>query len=170
MRDTMFGAFLNKWGRSLAKNGSSVLKFVEKDGKLIPMVVDWMKLIIDPIDFDNNPVIEIIELTPAQLRGRKGYDPVVVKALLSAVAVRQTADGQNKDTKANYIKLYEIHLNDKLSYLTGKDEDEEKYERQMHVVSYVAKVIRRRKTLTNSLLLRSGSKKPLHDHALDRRR
>ena len=74
MRDTNFGAFLNKWGRSLAKNGSSVLKFVEQGGKLHPIVVDWMKIIIDPINFDDNPVIEILELTPAQLRKRKGYD------------------------------------------------------------------------------------------------
>jgi len=139
MRDTGFGAFLNKWGRSLAKNGSSVLKFVEKDGKLIPMVVDWMKVIIDAVNFDDNPVIEIIELTPAQLKNRKGYDKDVVNSLLSAVAVRETRDGQKKDTKANYIKVYEIHGVLPLSYITDKEEDEETFTQQMHVISFVAK-------------------------------
>lgn len=138
MRDTKFGAFLNKWGRSLAKNGSSVLKFVEKDGKLHPMVMDWMKIIIDAVNFDDNPVIEIIELTPAQLKRRKGYDQDVVKKLLGAVQARETRDGQKKDTKSNYIKLYEIHGELPLSYITDKEEDEGKFTQQMHVVSFVA--------------------------------
>ena len=65
MRKVKFGSFLNQWGRSLAKNGSTVLKFVEKDGQLIPMVMPWQSLIIDAIDFESNPVIEILYLTPA---------------------------------------------------------------------------------------------------------
>ena len=73
MRDTNFGKFLNQWGRSLAKNGSCVLKFVEKDGMLFPVVINWMKVIIDSIDFENNPVIEVLEFTPAQLRKKKGW-------------------------------------------------------------------------------------------------
>jgi len=139
MRDTSFGAFLNKWGRSLAKNGSSVLKFVEKDGKLHPMVMDWMNIIVDAVNFDDNPVIEIIELTPAQLKRRSGYDQGKVKSLLSAVQVRETRDGQKKDTKANYIKVYEIHGELPLSYMTDKEEDEDTFVQQMHVVSFVAK-------------------------------
>lgn len=139
MRDTNFGAFLNKWGRSLAKNGSSVLKFVEQGGTLHPMVMDWMKIIIDPINFDDNPVIEILELTPAQLRRRKGYDQAVVEKLITAVQTRETRDGQKKDTKAGYIKLYEIHGELPKSYLTDKEEDEKIFVQQMHVISYVAK-------------------------------
>jgi len=139
MRDTNFGAFLNKWGRSLAKNGSSVLKFVEKDGKLYPIVMDWMKIIIDSVNFDDNPVVEILELTPAQLKMRKGYDQTQVTALISAVQARETRDGQKKDTKAGYIKLYEIHGQLPKSYITEKDEDADIYVQQMHVISYVAK-------------------------------
>src|SRR3990167_2328810 len=34
-----FGVFLNQWGRALARYGSAAVKFVEKDGVLIPSVV-----------------------------------------------------------------------------------------------------------------------------------
>lgn len=139
MRDTNFGSFLNRWGRSLAKNGSCVLKFVEQGGELHPIVVDWMKVIIDPVNFYDNPVVEILELTPAQLRMRKGYDKDVVEQLIGAVQARETRDGQKKDTKANYIKLYEIHGQLPVSYLTDNEEDEDRFTQQMHVISFVAK-------------------------------
>jgi len=138
MREENFGAFLNKWGRNQAKNGSTVLKFVEKGGKLHPIVMNWNKIIIDSINFEDNPVIEILELTPAQLKLRKGYDADQVDNLINAVAARETRNGQKKDTKADYIKIYEIHGVLPKSMLTGKESDEEKYVQQMHVVSYVA--------------------------------
>lgn len=138
MRDTSFGQFLNKWGRSLAKNGSCVLKFVEKDGMLHPIVMDWMKIIIDTVSFEDNPVVEILQLTPAQLRKRKGYDQDMVEKLINAVRVRETPDGEKKDTKANYIKLYEIHGELPKSYLTDLEADKTTYVQQMHVISYVA--------------------------------
>jgi len=78
MRKENFGTFLNKWGYQLAKYGSSVLKFVESDGKLHRMVCDWNKLIVDPTDFYSNPVIEILELTPSQLRKNETYDKEAV--------------------------------------------------------------------------------------------
>lgn len=137
MRDEHFGAFLNKWGRTLAKYGSAVLKFVEKDGKLHPIVMNWNKIIIDPVNFEDNPVVEILELTPAQLKKREGYNQEVVKSLLDAVQTRETRDGQKKDTRAGYIRLYEIHGELSKAYLTGKDTDEHKYVQQMHVVAYV---------------------------------
>lgn len=139
MRDTSFGQFLNKWGRSLAKNGSSVLKFVEQGDELTPIVMNWQKIIVDPLDFYNNPVIEILELTPAQLKKRKGYDKDVVDSLLSAVKARETNNKQKKDNRANYIKLYEIHGELSKSYLTGKESDKDIYVQQMHVISYVGK-------------------------------
>ncbi|MCK4884286.1 MAG: hypothetical protein KAS30_05415, partial [Candidatus Diapherotrites archaeon] len=138
MRDTNFGKFLNQWGRSLAKNGSCVLKFVEKDGMLFPVVINWMKVIIDSIDFENNPVIEVLEFTPAQLRKKKGYDQEMVEDLITAVSARETPDGEKKDTKAGYIKLYEIHGELPKSYITGKEEHEKEYVQQMQVISYVA--------------------------------
>lgn len=137
MRKTNFGSFLNDWGRSLARYGSSVVKFVEKDGELYSEVIAWNRLIIDPIDFENNVVIEILELTPAQLRKRKGYNKNVVEALIKSAGVRKTADGVNKDNKEGYIKLYEVHGELPMSYLTGKDEDDDTYVQQMHVISYV---------------------------------
>jgi hypothetical protein len=138
MRKENFGAFLNDWGLDLASFNSSVVKFVEADGKLHPMVVPWSRLIVDPIDFKNNPKIEILELTEAQLYQRKNYDRDMIEKLCDALAARENLDGSDKDHKANYIKLYEIHGNLPLSYLTGKESDQDTYVQQMHVISFVA--------------------------------
>ena len=138
MRKENFGSFLNKWGYQLAKYGSSVLKFVESDGELHRMVVDWNKLIVDPVDFYSNPVIEILELTPAQLRKNDMYDKEAVKNLLDSVSARELLDGTNKDNRSHYIKLYEIHGELPLSFITGREAEKDKYVQQMHVVSYVS--------------------------------
>jgi hypothetical protein len=53
MRREGFGAFLNEWGRSLARYGSSVLKFVEKGGTLKATVMPWNRLITDTVDFES---------------------------------------------------------------------------------------------------------------------
>jgi hypothetical protein len=135
MRKDNFGVFLNDWGYSLAKYGSSVTKWVEKGGELHRSVVDWNKLIVDPVDFYQNPVIEILELTPSQLKKNKAYDQEQVKALLDTVATRENLDGQHKDNKTGYIKLYEIHGELPLSYITGDEKDEDTYVQQMHTVS-----------------------------------
>lgn len=137
MRKTNFGAFLNEWGRSLVRYGSSVVKFVEKDGELYSEVIPWNRMIVDPVDFENNIKIEILELTPAQLRKREGYDQEQVKNLIETVTTRKTIDGQNKDNKSDYIKLYEVHGELPLSYITGKDEDDDTFVQQMHVISFV---------------------------------
>ena len=138
MRKENFGAFLNDWGLDLAGFNSSVVKFVEADGELHSMVVPWSRLIVDPIDFKNNPKIEILELTEAQLYQRKNYDKEMIEKLCDALAARETTDGQDKDQKAHYIKLYEVHGNLPLSYLTNNEADEDTYVQQMHVISFVA--------------------------------
>jgi hypothetical protein len=141
MRTSRFGMFLNDWGIDLASFNSSVVKFIENGGQLHAMVVPWSRLICDQVNFDKNPKIEILEMTEAELYSRvrtHGYDKDMVKKLCEARAARELTDGQPKDAKSNYIKLYEVHLYDKLSYLTGKEKDEDKYEQQMHVISYVA--------------------------------
>jgi hypothetical protein len=136
MRREGFGSFLNEWGRALARYGSSVVKFVEKGGRLIPSVIPWNRLISDQVDFENNPKIEKLYMTPAQLRKNKAYDQEVVRSLIEAVQARETLDGQRKDTKNDYIELYEVHGELELENLTGKEGDEE-YVQQMHVVSFV---------------------------------
>lgn len=138
MRRENFGSFLNEWGRTLARYGSAVTKFVEKDGRLIPSVIPWQRLIVDAIDFENNVKIEVIELTEAQLYQREGYDKEMVEKLCDAISTRKTLDGHNKDNKSGYIKLYEVHGNLPLSYLTGKEKDDDIYVQQMHVISFVA--------------------------------
>lgn len=139
MRKTGFGAFLNDWGRSLATYGSSVLKFVEKNGELIPSVVPWNRLLSDTVDFENNPKIEILWLTPGQLLKNKAYDQEMVEKLLDIKQTRETTDGQQRDNKSDYIKVYEVHGEMPLSYLTGKKADEDTFVQQMHVVSFLAK-------------------------------
>jgi hypothetical protein len=138
MRREKFGVFLNSWGITLAGYNEAVVKFVEKDGRLIPSVVPWTRIICDTIDFTNNPKIELLELTEAQLRKNKSYDPDLVDKLCKALATRTTVEGQQKDNKTGYIKLYEVHGELPLSYLTGKEEDKEEYVQQMHVLSFVA--------------------------------
>ena len=138
LRRTNFGKFLNDWGLVLASYNSAVCKFVEKDGELNQVVVPWQRMIIDPIDFYNNPKIEILELTETQLRKNKAYDQEMVDNLCQTLAARETIDDTKKDNKADYIKLYEVHGELPLSYLTGKDKDKDEYVQQMHVISFVA--------------------------------
>jgi hypothetical protein len=138
MRKSDFGTFLNTWGIELAGFNDAVVKFVESDGDLHCMVVPWSRLIVDPINFNANPKIEILELTEAELYQRKGYDQDMVEKLCDALESREQTDGTKKDSKSNYIKLYEVHGNLPLSYLTGKEKDEDTYVQQMHVISFVA--------------------------------
>lgn len=137
MRKTNFGAFLNNWGMNLAGFNESVVKFVVKGGELIPSVVPWNRIICDSIDFASNPKIELLELTEAQLRKNKSYDKEIVDKLCDARTSREMVDKQKKDTKDNYIKLYEVHGELPLSYLTGKEEDEDEFVQQMHVITFV---------------------------------
>lgn len=139
MKKANFGQFLNDWGIGLAGYGSYISKFVESDGNLYAMTIPWQRIICDSVDFENNPKIEILELTPSQLRKRKGYDKDMVESLItSQLEARELTDGQRKDNKDDYIKLYEVHGELPLSWLTEKEEDENEYVQQMQVVSFVA--------------------------------
>lgn len=144
MRREQFGTFLNEWGRTLARYGSAVDKIVENSFGLHISVIPWGRLIVDPVDFEGNVKIEILELTPAQLRRRvqtHGYDRDQVKALIdaSSSAERETTRGERKDNKAGYIKVYEVHGELSRYLLTNNEGDTDSYEQQMHVVSFVAK-------------------------------
>lgn len=138
MRRENFQMFLSEWGRVLARYGSAIPEFVEKDGRLIPSVLPWNRMIVDQIDFDSNPKIKVLELTEAQLYQNLSYDQDMVESLCDALQDRQTLDGMRKDNNNNYIKLYEIHGNMPLSYLTNDEKDEDTYVNQMHVLSFVA--------------------------------
>lgn len=138
MRRERFGAFLNDWGRALARYGSVVVKFIEKDGKLNASVIPWNRLIVDAVEFEPNAKVEVLWLTPSQLRKNKNYDQDQVEALIETVTARETLNKEKKDSKSEYIKLYEVHGELPLSYLTGKDEDCKEYVQQMHVISFVA--------------------------------
>lgn len=141
MDSNRFGQFLNAWGRALARYGSAVVKFVEKDGKLTPSVVPWNRFIADPVQFDAIPRIEKFYLTPAQLRKNPNYDQEMAEQLIESQTTRKTLDGIDKDTQDNFIELYEVHgeLDERLLEDDPQlDYDEKiKYVQQMHVVSYV---------------------------------
>lgn len=159
MRRERFGMFLSEWGRILSRYGSAVVKFVEKDGRLIPLVLPWQRLIVDPIDFDNNIKIEVLELTEAQLRQNKSYDKDMVEALCEAENTRKTIEGQQKDNKSEYIKLYEVHGLLPLSYLTGDERDEDEYVQQMHVISFVSKTVNGKKKYNDFTLIKGREAK-----------
>lgn len=137
MRKVNFGVFLNEWGRTLAAYGSAITKFVEKDGQLYPSVIPWNKVIVDAIDFENNPVIEKLYYTPGQLLENKSYDQKEVKRLIEYVRQpRKLTDKQQVDILSDYIEVFEVHGNLPLSYLTNKDKDKDIYQQQMHVLCY----------------------------------
>lgn len=137
MRRSGFGIWLNDWGRILSRYGSAVSKFVEQDGKLVATVVPWNRLIVDAIDFYNNPVIEKHFYTPAQLRKNKNFDQESVKSLIEgSLQSRETADGTKKDNKVDYIEVYELHGVFEKEILTGKESDSDIYVQQVHIVSF----------------------------------
>jgi hypothetical protein len=63
----------------------------------------------------------------------------MVDELLESLTTRKTLERNQKDIKANFIKIYEVHGQLPLSYLTGLEKDENEFTQQMHVVSFVAK-------------------------------
>lgn len=143
MKRERFGVFLNQWGRALARYGSAVVKFAEQDGRLIPTVIPWNRYIADPVQFDAIPNIEKFYMTPAQLRKNPNYDQKVVDELLEGkLSTRKTLDKSIKDTKDDFIELYEVHgeLDERLLDEEPDQEVEDKdikYRQQMHVVAYL---------------------------------
>ncbi len=136
MRKEKFGSFLNKWGIALAGFNSSVVKFVEKDGKLNISIVPWARLIVDQINFEDNIQIETLELTETQLYDRFGKEKV--QDLINTKKARELTSKQNVDNKNNYFKLYEVHGKFPLSEITGKESDVEPVQ-QMHIISLIGK-------------------------------
>lgn len=139
MRKVNFGRFLNDWGLSLASHGSSILKFIEKNGELSCQVVDWSNVLVDSVDFESSIKIEKFWFSPAQLKKQEGYDKELVDKLLDNLTIREILGGQKKDTKSDYIPVYEVHGELPLSFLTNKESDEETYVQQVHIVSFKEK-------------------------------
>lgn len=135
MRREHFGKFLNTWGIEQAGFNSAVLKFVEKDKRLIPSIVPWSRLIVDQLNFNDNPIIEVLELTEAQMYER--FDADKVDNLISTAKARETLDKQRKDNKNNYYKLYEVHGQFSLDKITDNEKDCDTFVQQMHIVTFV---------------------------------
>ena len=139
MKKQNFGQYLNDWGLDLSNHNATISKFVDKGDELICKVMNWDKMIVDPIDFYANPQIEKIDFTPADLKKQKNYDQEMVAELLENLTTRKTNDGQDKDDNNNYITVYEVHGEFPLSYITDNEADEDTYVQQMHVVCFQAK-------------------------------
>ena len=138
MRKSNFGVWLNDWGRTLSRYGSAVSKFVERDGELVCTVVPWNRLIVDAIDFYNNPVIEKLYYKPAQLRKNPLFDQEQVEALIEhAKQSRETSGGQKVDNKSEDIEVYELHIEEKKELLTGNESDSNNYVQQVHICSFL---------------------------------
>lgn len=150
MNKNRFGQFLNQWGRSMARYGSAISKFVEVDGDLIPYVIPWNRYIADPIQFDALPHIEKFYKTPAQLLematpgspNYRGYNLKVVESLIDSHSTRKTLDNHQKDNMGDFIELYEVH-GELDSRLLEDEPDLDvpnkdiRYRQQMHVVSFI---------------------------------
>lgn len=136
MKKEAFGVFLNDWGRALAKYGSSVTKFVEKKDGLHADVIPWNRIICDTVDFESNPVIEKLYVTQGQLQQNPYYDQAQVKALIDQVESREDIGGNRKDTRSEYIELYEIHGLMPKSFMTQESKDDNTYVQQMAVMSF----------------------------------
>jgi hypothetical protein len=149
MKREGFGAFLNEWGRSLARYGSTVLKFIETGGKLKASVVPWNRMISDTIDFENNLKIEKLYYTPSQLRKNKAYDQQMVEDLIESKSKRETQGKLQKDNISDYIEVYEVHGELPLTLLTDNDDDSDVYQQQMHVVSFIGKRYQKRAAKTD---------------------
>lgn len=140
MRKENFGAFLNEWGRVLSRYGSAVVKTVRNSSGLHISVIPWNRLVVDQIDFDAAPVIEIIELSESQLRRRvetHGYDADVVKSIVEARRTRENKDRTRKDNVSDFIKIYEVHGEMEKSKLTGLEKDDNTFVQQMQVIAFV---------------------------------
>lgn len=141
MRKARFGAFLNEWGRALAKYGSIPVKFVETDGTLYISVVPWGKLISDTVSFAGNPKIELLYFTEGELRRavtERGYDKGAVEDLISTSKERrELLGGEDVDNISEYYKLYELHGYLPTEWITEDERDKGDYSQQMHVISYV---------------------------------
>lgn len=142
MKKARFGVFLNEWGRALARYGSAIVKFVEKDGELNATVVPWNRYIADPVQFDALPHIEKFYKTPAQLRRMTEYDQDAVNGLLDAIQSRKTLDGQKQDNQNDFIELYEVHGEMDSRLLEDEPDlniEDSKiiYRQQMHVISFL---------------------------------
>lgn len=148
MKEARFGVFLKEWGRTLSRFGSAVTKFVERNGALICSVIPWNRFIADPVSFDAIPHIEKFYKTEEQLYKMvedNGYDKDMLEKLCDAVSARKTLDKQQQDNQNNFIELYEVHGRmSRAVYLKSKgkevkEEDDDVFFQQMHVVSFVAK-------------------------------
>ena len=136
-----FGQFLNNWGLTLATYGSALSKFVEQGGELICSVPSWNRFIPDQIDFDAIPRIERIYKTPEQLRKMPEYDQEAVSQIITEFTTRKNTDGTSKDSKSNFIELFEVHGELDSRHLEKEPdldlpEAEITYRQQMQVISF----------------------------------
>lgn len=112
MRKSSFGLFLNNWGLTLARYGSAVVKILDDNNEFLSFrVVPWSSIIVDPIDFNASPQVEIFYMTKEQLKKEakaRGYDLNVINNLQDGSTRKDLKDKEKSDKKGFY-RLYETH-------------------------------------------------------------
>jgi len=138
MNKSKFGIFLNEWGRALAQYGSAIVKFVEKNGELIPSVIPWNRMITDAVDFEALPRIERIYKTPAQLLRMPEIDKDEAENLIDSLVSRKNDKTTKKDNLAEFIELFEVTGELPVALLKDKpkDDDWNDYCWQKHIISF----------------------------------
>jgi len=161
-----FGQWLNLWGWTLACYGSAVSKFVTKQGKLIPSIIDWDRMICDPVDFYSGIRAEKLYFTPDQLR-RQGYDEDAVElAIHHYKENRENLVKEDIDVKNEYIGVYEVHGELPMYHLTDNEEDTD-YRQQMHVI-FMTKSVKDKKNIFISLYRGKEAQDPYYiSHLLE---
>lgn len=142
MRDSKFGVFLNKMGKTRAKFGGVLVKKTEHDGKLELHVVPWKDVITDQTNILSGVIIERHFYTPSELKAMAGVWDNVDEAI--RLAERNKNDEsltEQKKTPGNYIEVYEIHGDLPIAYLKDpekvEEEDWQEYVPQVHIVAGV---------------------------------
>lgn len=120
-------------------------------------------MIVDSIDFYGNPVIEKHYYTPAQLRKNKLFKIDEVEALIDhSLTARESLNKQNKDNKAEYIEVYELHGEFPKSYITGKESDKDTYTQQVHILSFTTEEKDGKSEYLDFTLYSGQEKNPYH--------
>ena len=139
----VFGIFLNNWGRHLAIYGSSLVKCVSVGKNLVFSIVPWNKVIIDQININNGPIIEVLEYSPGNLMKKDGYDKEKAKDILTALETRKEIgdNEQQQDNAQGFIRVYHVTgnlpvalLDDKPEDIDGNDSKWENFTLQFHAV------------------------------------
>lgn len=136
MKESNFALTLNQMTEARGKYGGVLVKKVEDGDKLSIEVVDLVSAITDPVDILGGVKVLEHHFTPAQLKlkekeGWKDVDAAI--QYHSESNQSDVAEGENRDTFGDYIKVYEVHGVLPKSFV-DENADEYEYSQQVHII------------------------------------